>query len=201
MSEVNRIGFTELASTESAGDQSLGNKRVKYGESLISKSLILTYDSIILVHGLRGHPYNTWASSKKAGNAPAAGSSGWRQKFKSRLKPTTPPSESSSTRQHEVFWPQDYLAKDISKARVWTYGCNADVIGGLFQANNQSSVSVHGRDLEVRFEREIENKVIHPGPKGQNLRVDKNNNQDPVIFLAHSLGGIIVKDVRQERCA
>jgi hypothetical protein len=42
---------------------------------------------------------------------------------------------------------------------VWTYGYNADVIGGLFQANNKNSISQHGRDLSVRLEREIDNEV------------------------------------------
>jgi hypothetical protein len=44
---------------------------------------------------------------------------------------------------------------------VWTYGYNADVIGGLFQfqANNKNSISQHGRDLSVRLEREINNGV------------------------------------------
>jgi hypothetical protein len=49
---------------------------------------------------------------------------------------------------------------EIPQARVWTYGYNADVIGGLFQANNKNSISQHGQDLEVRLEREIENDVL-----------------------------------------
>jgi len=59
----------------------------------------------------------------------------------------------------KVFWPEEYLASDIPQAIVWTYGYNADVIGGLFQANNKNSISQHGRDLSVRLEREIENGV------------------------------------------
>jgi hypothetical protein len=42
---------------------------------------------------------------------------------------------------------------------VWTYGYNADVIGGLFQANNKNSISQDGRDLSVRLELEIDNGV------------------------------------------
>ncbi|KAL8942228.1 MAG: hypothetical protein Q9211_001495, partial [Gyalolechia sp. 1 TL-2023] len=136
---------------------------------------------IILVHGLRGHPYKTWASDGKADNPPAVGSSKWRQKIKSPFKSLATPAESNSTqnerdsRQQDVFWPHDYLAKDTCEARVWTYGYNADVIGGLFKANNKNSVSGHGRDLAVRLERDV-------------------GNEDPIVFLAHSLGGIVVKD-------
>ncbi|KAK6079549.1 hypothetical protein SCUP234_05718 [Seiridium cupressi] len=79
----------------------------------------------------------------------------------------------SSTR--KVFWPRDYLVPDLPIARVWTYGYNADVISGIFEGNNQNSVSQHGRDLQAKLERDLD-------------------NGDPIIFVAHSLGGIILKD-------
>ncbi|PQE18225.1 Vegetative incompatibility HET-E-1 protein [Rutstroemia sp. NJR-2017a WRK4] len=137
--------------------------------------------SIILVHGLRGHPRHTWESSRKVPSIHRDSdvkASSKQKRFKSLFKPK--PSGSSTADQdtseaHVVFWPQDYLIEDIPEARVWTYGYNADVIGGLFQSNNQNSVSQHGRDLAVKAEREID-------------------NEDPFVFVAHSLGGIIVKD-------
>lgn len=48
---------------------------------------------------------------------------------------------------------------EIHEARIWSYGYNADVIGGFFQANSKNSVSQHGRDLAVRLEREVDNEV------------------------------------------
>ncbi len=42
---------------------------------------------------------------------------------------------------------------------MWTYGYNADAIGGPFQANNKNSVSQHGRNLAVKIEREVDNEV------------------------------------------
>ena len=117
------------------------------------------------MHGLRGHPLETWTSSHKADNERAVGASGRRQYLRSIFKSSAPPPESNSTqdgtstRQRQLFWPHDYLAKDIPQARVWTYGYNADVIGGLFQANNKNNVSGHGRDLKVRLERDIDNEV------------------------------------------
>ncbi|RYP33538.1 hypothetical protein DL767_004713 [Monosporascus sp. MG133] len=91
--------------------------------------------------------------------------------------------ETSEESPNKVFWPDEYLTQDIPEARVWTYGYNADAIGGLFQANNKNSVSQHGRDFAVRVEREI-------------------RNEDPILFVAHSLGGIIVKDAirRSDAC-
>ncbi|KAL9123952.1 MAG: hypothetical protein Q9217_006671 [Psora testacea] len=127
---------------------------------------VLTQDSIVLVHGLRGHPFETWASSQQADDERAVGPSSRRQHIRSFFKSSTSPSESYSTQkgtssqQQQVFWPKDYLTKDIPQARVWTYGYNADVISGLFQANNKNSVSGHGRDLQVRLEREIDEKAL-----------------------------------------
>jgi hypothetical protein len=74
-----------------------------------------------------------------------------------------------------IFWPEEYLVPDIPQACVWTYGYNADVIGGIFKANNKNSISQHGQDLSVRLEREI-------------------CNEKPLVFVVHSLGGIILKD-------
>ena len=131
------------------------------------------------MHGLGGHPYKTWASSETAGNERAIGSSSWRAKIKSHLKPTTAPSknnstqESASSRQQEIYWPKDYLANDIREARIWTYGYNADVIGGLFQANNKNSLSGHGRDLKVRLERDIENEVDLTPSEGPESKISR----------------------------
>jgi hypothetical protein len=68
--------------------------------------------------------------------------------------------EPESPEASDVFWPEDFLAQDLSQARIWTYGYNTDVVGGVLQANNKNSVSQHGRDLSVRFERDIKNEVL-----------------------------------------
>lgn len=78
---------------------------------------------------------------------------------KAEAKPTET-GESKPLASSKVFWPEEYLVPDIPQARVWTYGYNADVIGGLFQSNNKNSVSQHGRDLAIRLEREIQNEVF-----------------------------------------
>jgi hypothetical protein len=127
----------------------------------------------VFVHGLRGHPRGTWETTAGASHGSSEvtkKSKGLKYFFKRRTDQSSgtdtdeaqghssspaPSSPSPST----VFWPEEYLAHDIPEARVWTYGYNADVIGGLFQANNKNSISQHGRDLSVRLEREIDNGV------------------------------------------
>lgn len=140
--------------------------------------LVLTESSIVLVHGLRGHPFQTWASNQQAGDERTEGPSSRRWHIRPFFKSTAAPLESNCTqkpavsRTQQVFWPKEYLAEDISQARVWTYGYNADVIGGLFQANDKNCVSAHGRDLAVRLEREIDNEVTSPTAKSRNASVD-----------------------------
>jgi len=81
----------------------------------------------------------------------------WRSKYSATVNA---PGDKADSSQFKVFWPNDFLAPDIPDARVWTYGYNADTIGGLFEANNKNSILQHGRDLAARIERVIENEVI-----------------------------------------
>ncbi|EUC36943.1 hypothetical protein COCCADRAFT_86924, partial [Bipolaris zeicola 26-R-13] len=145
--------------------------------------------NIIFIHGLRGHPRRTWEGNIK----PSSIGSDATKKSKSLQirsffrreqarspapeisQAQDPPSTPTSSSPSSIFWPEEYLVPDIPRACIWTYGYNADVIGGIFKANNQNSISQHGQDLSVRLEREI-------------------CNEKPILFVVHSLGGIILKD-------
>ncbi|WYZ37655.1 hypothetical protein EsH8_II_001161 [Colletotrichum jinshuiense] len=128
---------------------------------------MLTENSIIFIHGLRGHPRRTWESDRVEDDVKAySTTSRKRDSMKSLFTKRSTSSSSQDNPQDastpdKLFWPEDYLANDIPEARIWTYGYNADAISGLFQANNMNSVSQHGRDLTAKIEREIENEVIH----------------------------------------
>ncbi|KAK3385401.1 hypothetical protein B0H63DRAFT_182369 [Podospora didyma] len=158
---VQRLGFTEL----SGGKERTGPFKV----------------NIIFVHGLRGNPQHTWEGSRvsPADAAPGEKKRRWLTFFMSNDNTaggSSTTSESSSfVSSGTIFWPDEYLTEDIPEARVWTYGYNADAIGGMFQPNNQNSISQHGRDFAVELNREIDNEL-------------------PILFVAHSLGGIITKD-------
>ncbi|KAI1128486.1 hypothetical protein F5Y10DRAFT_265123 [Nemania abortiva] len=172
--------------------QKTGFTRLSRGDSPQNKSPKV---NIIFVHGLMGHPQKTWEHRQIEANKRTAERPRRRDccsiLFLSRhTKPTDASvNEDSgnnggeSAKERRVFWPQDYLLEDVPEAEVWTYGYNADVTEGLFQANNQNSVSQHGRDLGFQLERAIDNKA-------------------PIVFVAHSLGGIIVKDAirRSKSC-
>ena len=145
--------------------ESTRDYQVNTEDPLFLRSTSLTLDSIIFVHGLRGHPVKTWESRSSVDSESAAASSGFRHNVRSLFKSKAPVSESDNETRNDAglarnnFWPKDYLAEDIPGARVWTYGYNAEVVGGSFQANNKNSVSQHGRDLRVKLERDLENEV------------------------------------------
>ncbi|KAK4443240.1 Alpha/Beta hydrolase protein, partial [Podospora aff. communis PSN243] len=152
--------------------------------------------SIIFVHGLRGHPRHTWEvkepQATPTGQPPTPRKRDrFKATFRSKPKPTRDDdlnsgldSTASTSSAGSIFWPNDFLVDDLPDARIWTYGYNADVIG-VFQAGNKNSISQHGRDLSVKIEREV-----------------FATNRDPIVFVAHSLGGIVVKDAihRSEAC-
>src|SRR5437763_235031 len=132
----------------------------------LPNALALIPCSVIFIHGLRGHPRDTWTAppdtnadteAKASSDTTGHKRGGLKSLFGlQRAKAKSTETGTSSN----VFWPEQYLVPDIPSARVWTYGYNADVIGGLFQSNNKNSVSQHGRDLAVRLEREIDNEVF-----------------------------------------
>jgi alpha-beta hydrolase superfamily lysophospholipase len=102
---------------------------------------------IVLVHGLNGHPQNTW------------------------------------TAKNGTFWPADLLPLTLKtvKARVLVYGYNADV--WAFSGDKSASsdmIHQHAQTLisTLAMERTIEGYDEHP-----------------IIWVAHSLGGILVKRV------
>ncbi|CRK30176.1 hypothetical protein BN1723_014348 [Verticillium longisporum] len=159
MAKVHRIGFTRL-------DTDVGKK----GRHT---------SNIIFVHGLRGHPLRTWGDDEDNTNADHASSflratfRKWRGKSRHGASEDTLNTHDAA--QRHPFWPRDLLADDLPNARIWTYGYNADAVEGMFGATNKNSVSQHGRDFAIKFERKLD-------------------DQEPIIFVAHSLGGIIVKD-------
>ncbi|CAH0005086.1 unnamed protein product [Clonostachys byssicola] len=129
--------------------------------------VLLTVPSIIFIHGLRGHPQNTWGRGSDEGRdterdpppKPTSRLKTFFKRDKSRLR-SDRSSPGPSSPQPRPFWPHEFMPHDIPEAMVWTYGYNSQVISGLFTPNNENSVFQHGRDLAGRFEREINNEAI-----------------------------------------
>lgn len=77
----------------------------------------------------------------------------------------------------EIFWPKDLLASDFPTARIMTFGHNTNVTQG-YEATNQGNLFAHARNLLYA----LESKRRHASTR-------------KLIFIAHSLGGIMVKEV------
>lgn len=77
-----------------------------------------------------------------------------------------------------VFWPQDLLPKVFPQARITTWGYDVQ-IERMFSSTSQASILQHALTL-------LSDLVM--------LRIRATDKAKPLIFVAHSLGGIVVKD-------
>jgi hypothetical protein len=160
-------------------------------------------DSIILVHGLEGHPERTWTYSAKRNNqddSPAhirPSQSRLGRFFGSSPRNLTPSPHRSHQREWDqgslqdtsVFWPGQFLPEDFPTARIMTYGYDSHISHFFKGPATQSHILAQGRDLLNRLERCRRDAEFRP-------------IQRPIIFIAHSLGGIIVKEaLRQSKGA
>ncbi|KAK3293858.1 uncharacterized protein B0H64DRAFT_417972 [Chaetomium fimeti] len=169
---------------------------------------------IVFIHGLGGHPYKTWACPRRK-NTPIGvprntnqASSDIRSEFPDsrryfarlfakigcgdgdadgsvavdtcsepprRLASEDGPRDATSGNE-DVYWPRDLLGDEghCRNARILTYGYDSKVTKG-FSSTNQNDLFAHAKDLLYALQRE------KPARR-------------PVIFVAHSLGGLLVKE-------
>lgn len=199
---------------------------------------LLTYFSIILIHGLQGHPYRTWASGpakhgdedlEATPSRKKRGLSGFFHKaFTSRseakgkqpLRPgstldeeheqeSNPQDQSGQGRldgqqidspdhtnasgnetgkrtikiaiddekpfsKDQIFWPLDLLPEKCPQSRISVYGYDT-LLTGYARVNKDTLYQI-----AMNFFHEL------PLHRGGNL---------PIIFIAHSLGGLVLKEV------
>ncbi|KAI1169532.1 hypothetical protein F4777DRAFT_584825 [Nemania sp. FL0916] len=138
-----------------------------YGFSVLSDPVDATSD-LVFVHGLQGHPEKTWTYASQSGHEDKRWWLSSRRKNKSTL----------SSMKHPVYWPYDLLGErlDLAKTRMLTYGYDS-VATRFFGATNKQNIMEHGNDLMVALEQERQGAA----------------RTRPLIFVAHSLGGILVK--------
>ena len=107
----------------------------------------------------------------------------------------------SKNRDPELFWPQKWLPlePDIQSARVLTFGYNAHFWSS--GPGSISRISDFAKDLlyGMRFSQGENSKNLGIGEvsilKQSHLDVLLKKIQRPIIFVVHSMGGLVVKKV------
>ncbi|KAJ8132147.1 hypothetical protein O1611_g1480 [Lasiodiplodia mahajangana] len=141
---------------------------------------------IIFVHGLQGHPFNTWATQvgHQTGRQQKPGFQHTGEALNEDRSPTLlerlralvgwPKREQVSS---YVFWPGDLLPIEFPRARIMVFGYDTIIAKHQFAgAVNRNSIFAHSSDLV--------NELSRARPLGR-----------PVEFVTHSLGGIVTKEV------
>ncbi|KFZ09362.1 hypothetical protein V502_08808 [Pseudogymnoascus sp. VKM F-4520 (FW-2644)] len=149
---VRRHGFTELHPGGNANERPVAD--------------------IVLVHGLGGHPIDTWTYTP-----PKLSAGGLRRTLGIPKKQSE---ERDNDGDRSIFWPAELLPQSVKNARILTYGYDSDPVHFL-NSVNRSNIYQHATNLL------------------QNLSDERMEDPNrPIIFVAHSLGGILVKDVLKQ---
>ncbi|KAI9765884.1 MAG: hypothetical protein M1839_005287 [Geoglossum umbratile] len=137
---------------------------------------------IVFVHGFNGHPERTWAH--KGGGMKDRHEQDDEEEEEEDARPAKfrkllPSTSSYSKRQgvcKRVYWPRDLLPATMPRARVLTYGYDTRVkwLGSPISKNTVSDIAMN---LLVSLEAER-----------------RSERSRPLLFIAHSLGGIVVKE-------
>ncbi|KAK0649684.1 hypothetical protein B0T16DRAFT_410564 [Cercophora newfieldiana] len=172
---------------------------------------------IVFVHGFTGHPKSTWTLErskvrkrqrdeappppskfprfgwKKAGQHDSGQHAGPSQRLtdsKTRVSSfssekshgtTQAPSEGGAGgEQEEVYWPYHLLPSAVPSARVMTYGYDTRIRHFAQGPISQNTMHDHAWDLLCTLEAR---------------RRAPEENKRPLVLIAHSLGGIVVKEM------
>jgi protein SERAC1 len=84
--------------------------------------------------------------------------------------------EKTWTHRNGTFWPDTLLREDFPRARIMTFGYDADVVR-FWTIASSNRLDDHGKSLAYAL-------------LDQRQRAD----QRPIIFIAHSLGGLVCED-------
>lgn len=90
-------------------------------------------------------------------------------------------SSSAVAGRSSVFWPADLLPQTCPRARILVFGYDTKITNYGAASTNKNSIYSHAKDLLFAISRAVE---LPGGGPGR-----------PMIFVAHSLGGIVVKEV------
>ena len=108
--------------------------------------------SIVFVHGLQGHPRNTWykdtvTPTLASVNQKEALEQDWKQNLNSRRSKYYIGKVTENRSQRGVFWPAELLPQDCPKARIMTFGYDSRVTKFFGGAVSQNNVFANAKNL------------------------------------------------------
>lgn len=134
----------------------------------------------MFIHGFTGHPERTW--SHKGGVCNDQHNDRGDDNERPRKSRKYPWSASPSTkRSGPVYWPRDLVPRTVPNARVLTYGYDTRIGHWLGPAVSKNTIYDIARNFLVSLEAE---RLAEPSR--------------PLLFIAHSLGGIVVKEALRQ---
>ena len=82
-----------------------------------------------------------------------------------------------------VYWPKDLLPQTVPHARVLTYGYDTHLGHRLGASRSQKTIYDFAKDFLLDLE-----------------AVRRDQPKRPLLFIAHSLGGVVVKEMLRQSC-
>lgn len=130
---------------------------------------------IVFVHGLQGHPRTTW-ETKTHTKAHKSLRERMRNVIPGWTKQDHAKQDYEVQGDTKVFWPADLLPDDHKDIRILTYGYDSKVTKGFIAPSSKNNIFQHGESLLNAI-----------------CRSRTGCSDRPIIFVAHSLGGLLVK--------
>jgi hypothetical protein len=136
----------------------------------------------VFVHGFNGHPERTW--THKRGNARHCNSDEHSHESVEplskarRLNPLLGSRRGRDDPYTAVYWSRDLLSETVPNARVLTYGYDTQIRHWVNSLVSKNTVYDIAWDFLVALE-----------------AVRRSESSRPILFIVHSLGGIVVKEM------
>ncbi|KAK3371504.1 hypothetical protein B0T24DRAFT_706512 [Lasiosphaeria ovina] len=190
LSTIERIGLTTVHESDKPVVEFFASRFPYY----VSTGADVFYKSIVFVHGFNGHPERT-RTHKRSNDDPRSRSGDLETVERpSKLRKVNPfrqatKQDGNSDRNKEVYWPRDLLPETVDGARVLTFGYNASVRHRSEGSGDHNTVYGFAWELLCCL---------------GDAREQEGATHRPLLFVAHSLGGIIAKEALRQakaKCA
>ncbi|KAJ9614164.1 hypothetical protein H2200_002300 [Cladophialophora chaetospira] len=135
---------------------------------------------VVFVHGFNGHPERTWLHKGDACNLPEASIAGDSDERPRKIQKMVESFKLSVGRK-PVHWPRDLLPSTLPRARILTYGYDTHLGHRFGPAKSQKTVYDFAKDFLLELE-----------------ALRRSRPTRPLLFIAHSLGGIVVKEMLRQ---